>query len=210
MKKDQKIIEIRTSAKVKLEDMKAKMKTAIARAAQMHADILAGRTDKCDNERVNEIERFKAEKLAIEAGFYQERAALYAETETACKEATDDQEEEKPQQVQEPTVWLDGSQHSAVITARRILNKLPRLNFPQESFYFEISPLFYGGTNLDIRYINTIDKEKGICSCEMSAKDEPEIQAARVDIWLKSVDVLMAKAKALKEAEVVRKEGENE
>lgn len=136
MKKEQKIIKIRTSAKVKLENLKAEMKTAIAIAAQTHADILAGRTDKCDNERFNEIERFKAEKLTIEADFYKEKAALYAETEMACKEATDDPEQETETdndvtvqgfQHRQETVYCDGSEHSARIVARRLINKMPHI-----------------------------------------------------------------------------------
>lgn len=128
MKKQQKIIEIRTSAKVKLENLKAEMKTAIAIAAQTHADILAGRTDKCDNERFNEIERFKAEKLTIEADFYKKKADLYAECEQQCAAAEDDPEPDKEQpQPKQETVYCDGSEHSARIAARRLINKMPHI-----------------------------------------------------------------------------------
>lgn len=133
MKKEEKIIKIRTAAKMKLANLKAEMMTAKSEAAQTHADIMAGRTDKCDNERFNEIERFKAEKMAIEADFYNKKAALYAETETACQEAVDDDdpepeqepkpEHDKPQQ----TVYCDGSELSARIVARRLINKMPRV-----------------------------------------------------------------------------------
>lgn len=209
MTKQEKIIEIRTSAKVKLENLKAKMKTAIARAAQTHADILAGMTDKCDNERFNEFERFKAEKSDIEAGFYQERAVLFAETETACAAAEDDPEPEKeqpqPQDNDQPTQWLNGEQCSCAVVSRRILKKLPKLNYPKESFYIEISPSYFGGCGLSFRYINTIDKGRGVTSCELLAKDEPEDQARKVDLWLKDVEVKMAKAQ-----EIMREEDENE
>lgn len=163
------------------------------------------------DEKIKEIYRWrKIELQRLECEHEDIKLKLLEKANAKIAAAEDDPEEEKPQPVQEPTVWLDGSQHSAVITARRILNKLPRLNYPQESFYIEILPSHFGGTNLDIKYVNTIDKEEGICSCELSAKDEPEIQAARVDIWLKSVDVLMAKARALKESEVMRKEVSDE
>lgn len=214
MTKDQKIIEIRTSAKVKLENLKAKMKTAIARAAQTHADILAGMTDKCENERFNEIERFKAEKSNIEAGFYQGKAALFAETETACAVAEDDPEPEKeqpqpqPQENDQPTQWLNGEQWSCAVVARRILNKLPKLNSPKESFYIELSPSYFGGCGLSLRYINTIDKASGVTSCELLAKYEPEEQAAKVDLWLKEVEVQMARAKEIVDEE--REEADNE
>jgi len=209
MKKDQKIIEIRTSAKVKLENLKAKMKTAIARAAQTHADILAGMTDKCDNERFNEIERFKAEKSDIEAGFYQEKAVLFAETETACAAAEDDPEPEKeqpqPQDNDQPTQWLNGEQWSCAVVARRILKKLPKLNSPKESFYIEISPSYFGGCGLDLRYVNTVDKTSGVICCELLPKDTAEEQSIKVDLWLKEVEVQMAKAQ-----EIMREEAENE
>ena len=132
MKKEKKIIKIRTAAKVKLENLKAEIMTAKSEAAQRHADIMAGMTDKCDNERFNEIERFKAEKMAIEADFYQKKAALYAETETACQEAVDDddpepEQEPKPETEQPQTVYCDGSEHSARIVARRLINKIPHI-----------------------------------------------------------------------------------
>ena len=212
MTKDQKIIEIRTSAKVKLENLKAKMKTEIASAARTHADILAGMTDKCDNERFNEIERFKAEKSAIESVFYCDKAALYEETETACAAAEDDPEPEKeqpqPQDCDQPTQWLNGEQWTVAVVARRILNKLPKLNSPKESFYIEISPSYFGGCGLSFRYINTIDKDSGVTSCELLAKDDPEEQAQKIDLWLKEVEVQMAKAKAIMDKEI--EEADNE
>lgn len=191
MTRDEKIIEIRTSAKVKLEDLKAKMKTAIARAAQTHADILAGRTDKCDNERFNEIERFKAEKLAIEACFSQERAALYAETETACKEATDDPEEEKPQQVQKPTLWLDGSQHTAAIVARRILSKLPAI---PKGGCIDISLEHYAdsGIGLQLKAYNPNREGNKFEEVWLRENNEPEKQADDVSNWLERAERLLA------------------
>lgn len=105
----------------------------------------------------------------------------------------------------QPTQWLNGEQWSCAVVARRILNKLPKLNYPKESFYIEISPSYFGGCGLSFRYINTIDKDKGVTSCEMLAKDDPEEQAQKVDLWLKEVEVQMAKAQ-----EIMREEAENE
>lgn len=161
-------------------------------------------TDKCDNERFNEIERFKAEKSAIEAGFCHEKAALFAETETACAAAEDDPEPEKEQ----PTQWLNGEQWSCAVVARRILNKLPKLNSTKESIYIEISPSYFGGCGLSFRYINTIDKDSGVTSCDLLSTQEPEEQAQKIDLWLKEVEVQMAKAKEIMEEE--RKEADNE
>lgn len=130
MKKEEKIIKIRTAAKMKLANLKAEMVTAKSEAAQRHADIMEGKLYKCDNERFNEIERFKAEKMAIEADFYKKKAALYAETEMACQEAVDD-DDPKPEtesETEQPrTVYCDGSEHSARIVARRLINKLPHI-----------------------------------------------------------------------------------
>lgn len=209
MTKQEKLSKINTSAKVKLENLKAKMKTEIASAARTHADILAGMTDKCDNERFNEFERFKAEKSAIEAVFYCDKAALFAETETARAAAEDDPEPEKeqpqPQDNDQPTVWLNGEQWTCAVVARRIIRKLPKLNSPKESFYIEISPSYFGGCGLSFRYINTIDKDKGVTSCELLPRQEPEEQAQKIDLWLNEVEVQMAKAH-----EIMREEAENE
>lgn len=114
-------------------------------------------------------------------------------------------EPEEPQDNDQPTVWLNGEQWSCAVVARRILNKLPKLNHPKESFYLELSPSYFGGCGLSFRYINTIDKASGVTSCELLAKDEPEEQAQKIDLWLKEVEVQMAKAQ-----EIMRKEAENE
>ena len=158
------------------------------------------------DEKIKEIYRWrKIELQRLECEHEDIKLKLLEKANAKIAAAEDDPEEEKPQPVQEPTVWLDGSQHSAVITARRILNKLPRLNFPQESFYVEISPSYFGGCGLSFRYINTIDKASGVTSCELLAKGEPEEQARKTDLWLKEVEVHMAKAQ-----EIMRKEGCNE
>ena len=89
--------------------------------------------------------------------------------------------------------------------ARRILNKLPKLNSPKESIYIEISPSYFGGCGLSFRYINTIDKASGVTSCELLSRKDPEEQAAKVDLWLKEVKEQMAKAQ-----EIMREEADNE
>lgn len=102
-----------------------------------------------------------------------------------------------------PAQWLDGSQESCVRLARRILNKLPKLNSPKETLYVEISPSYLGGCGLCFRYINIINKDGGVASCELTAKDEPEEQARKIDHWMKRVEVEMAEAQ-----EIMRKESE--
>lgn len=106
-------------------------------------------------------------------------------------------EPDEPQDNDQHTVWLNGEQWSCAVVARRILNKLPKLNFTKESIYIEISPSHFGGCALSFRYVNTIDKSSGVTGCDLLAKDTPEEQAAKVDLWLKDVEVQMARAEEI-------------
>ena len=147
----------------------------------------------------------KARKEQTVADYYTKVAELQREACEAKDAATDDEpQDEEPQE--QPTVWLDGSQHSAVIVARRVLRKLPKLNFTKESFNIEISPSHFGGCGLSFRYVNTIDKVGGVAGCDLiAAKDTPDVQAMKVYQWLKDVDVQMVTAK-----EIMRREAGNE
>lgn len=220
MKKAQKIIEINNEKNIKIANERAEYaEQREGFAAERYtvkaecADMLKGVTD--ENKR-GDILATRAARIAeidmnerrCEARHKRKVAMVLLSAADKIKEAEDDPEPENQQPAEKPVVWVDGSHHSAVITARRILNKLSKLNYPQESFSLYISPSFSGGTSLEIKYINTIDKAKGICSCELTAKDDPEIQAKRVELWLTDVDLQMERAKAIKESE--GKEGENE
>jgi hypothetical protein len=114
-------------------------------------------------------------------------------------------EPDEPQDNDQPTQWLNGEQWSCAVVARRILNKLPKLNSPKETLYIEISPSYLGGCGLCFRYINIINKDGGVVSCDLTAKDEPEEQAQKIDHWMKRVEVEMAEAQ-----EIMRKEADNE
>ena len=149
------------------------------------------------------IAEHKAKKAAAEAEYYENVHKLQKEAQ-AMREAVSNEPDE-PQDNEQPTVWLDGEQWSCAVVARRILNKLPKLNHPKESFYIELSPSYFGGCGLSLRYINTIDKIGGVTSCELLGKDEPKVQAAKVDLWLKEVEGQMARAK-----EIMREEADNE
>lgn len=152
-----------------------------------------------------DIAAAKAKKEQMTADYYAKVAALQREACEAKDAATDDEPQDGEQQEQ-PTVWLDGEQWSCAVVARRILNKLPKLNYPKESFNIEISPSHFGGCGLSFRYVNTIDKDGGVACCELiAAKDTPDVQAKKIDKWLKDVDVQMATAK-----EIMRKEAGNE
>lgn len=152
-------------------------------------------------------------KLAEAEVEYRKRVtSLMEQAQIKREEATDDPEEQQycdqPTVLlngEQPTVWLNGEQWTCAVVARRILNKLPKLNYPKESFYIEISPSYFGGCGLSFRYINTIDKASGVKSCELLPRQEPEEQAQKVELWMKEVEVQMAKAQ-----EIMREEAENE
>lgn len=146
-------------------------------------------------------EKTKLAKAELE---YRERVTvLMAHAQIKREEAIDDPDE--PQDNDQPTQWLNGEQWTAAVVARRILKKLPKLKHPKESFYIEISPSYFGGCGLSFRYINTIDEASGVTSCELLSRQEPEEQSQKIDIWLKEVDVQMAKAQ-----EIMREEDDNE
>lgn len=154
-----------------------------------------------------DIAAVKAQKAQVIADCSAKVAELHREACEAKNAATDDPEEQA-QEYEHPAQWLNGEQLSCAVVARRILNKLPKLNSPKESFYLEISPSYLGGCGLMFRYINTIVKESGIVSCDLTSREEPEEQAAKVDLWLKEVEVEMQKAKTIMDEE--RKEAINE
>ncbi len=156
-----------------------------------------------NNELTVAIAAEKAIRAKAEADYYTRLHQLQQEAQEDRNKAEDDPDE--PQDGDQPAQWLDGEQWSCAVVARRILRKLPKLNSPKESFYIEISPSYFGGCGLSFRYINTIDKARGLTSCELYAKDEPEEQASKVDLWLKEVEVQMAKAQ-----EIMREEAKNE
>lgn len=220
MKKQQKIIELRTAAKLKVAELETKIAFAHSEAAGKRARLMWERAAELEGLEVGSMERYDvlAKYRAKIAGVNEQTAATVAqlkfeiqqvksECEKQCAAAEDDHEPEKdqPQDNDQPTVWLDGEQWTAAVVARRILNKLPKLNHPKESFYIELSPSYFGGCGLSFRYINTIDKASGVTSCELLAKDEPNVQAAKVDLWLKEVEVQMARAQ-----EIMREEADNE
>jgi hypothetical protein len=158
---------------------------------------------KINNNLIIAIAEEKAKRAKNEASYY----ANIHRLQKSAQEIRDAiyNEPDVPQDNDQPTQWLNGEQWSCAVVARRILNKLPRLTHPKESFYIEISPSYFGGCGLSFRYINTIDKASGVTSCELLAKDEPEEQAQKVDLWLKEVEVQMAKAQ-----EIMREEADNE
>lgn len=156
---------------------------------------------------IADIAALKAQKEQFIADCSANVAALHRRACEAKDAATDDPEYHTQDDGQQ-TQWLNGEQWSCAVVARRILNKLPKLDSPKESFYIEISPSYLGGCGIMFRYINTLVENSGIVSCDLTSREEPEVQAAKVDLWLKKVEVEMRKAKAVMDKE--RKEAGNE
>jgi hypothetical protein len=163
------------------------------------------------SEKIAEINNILTASIAAEKAVRAKAEADYrGKVAILLKMAQDDREKAEddpyePQDGDQPTQWLNGEQWSCAVVARRILNKIPKLNSPKESLYIEISPSYFGGCGLSFRYINTIDKASGVTSCELLSQQEPEEQAQKIDIWLKEVEVQMAKAQ-----EIMREEADNE
>lgn len=158
---------------------------------------------KINNELTVLIAEAKATRAKAEADYYANVRDLQRDAQER-REAVNNEPDE-PQDCDQPTQWLNGEQWNCAVVARRILNKLPKLTHPKESFYIEISPSYFGGCGLSFRYINTIEKVRGVTSCELLSRQEPEEQALKTDLWLKEVEVQMAKAQ-----EIMREEAENE
>lgn len=131
MKKEEKIIKIRTAAKVELAKINAKYAKEEADAARRESEELTERVGCCENERFNVIKRYKALSAAIKADRLKDIAKLYENTEKLCEESTDDdqkpEQEPKHETEQPQTVYCDGSEHSARIVARRLINKMPHI-----------------------------------------------------------------------------------
>lgn len=156
-----------------------------------------------NNELTVAIAAEKAKRAKAEADYYANVRDLQKGAQEVRKSVQNEPDE--PQDNDQPTVWLNGEQWTCAVVARRILNKLPKLNYPKESFYIEISPSYFGGCGLSFRYINTIDKASGLTSCELLSRQDPEEQAQKIDLWLEEVEVQMAKAQ-----EIMREEAGNE
>lgn len=146
MKKQQKINELRTAAKVKVAEIETRIAFARSEAAGKRARLMWERASELDGleaggtERFDVLAKYKAklanvnEQLtATEAQCKYEIQQAKSECEKECAAAEDDPEPEedndvtvrgfKPQQ----TVYCDGSEHSARISARRLLNKIPHI-----------------------------------------------------------------------------------
>lgn len=213
MTRKEKIREIDVSFQAEVACLKAQKEKSVTyyfkRVAELQCEAVKAKSavtgDNPDTrkERIREIDsnlqaevaRLKAQKEKSISDYYTKIAELQCEVVKAKSAATDDDPDET---MGKPTVWLDGSHHSAVIVARRLLSKLPHLNYKQESFIISLFPSFFGGYGLEIKYINTIDNAKGYTSCSLNAaKDSPDVQEKKIEIWLSEVDNEITTAKKL-------------
>ena len=151
MKKEQKIIELRTAAKLKVAELQTKIAFARSEAAGERArrmweraseldGLEAGSTERFDvlakyraklsgvNERMEvKVAQLKYEIQQTKAEFERQCAAAEDDPETETEEDNDNDVTVKGFQPQQDTVYCDGSEHSARIVARRMINKMPHI-----------------------------------------------------------------------------------
>lgn len=139
MKKEQKIIELRrAAAKLKIAEIQTKIAFARCKAAEERARLLCDRVSDLKGVEADSTERFdiiaknkadlawvEAQLAAAVAQYKCEIQQTKSECEQQCAAAEDDHEPEKEQPQQ--TVYCDGSEHSARIVARRMINKMPHI-----------------------------------------------------------------------------------
>lgn len=156
MNKEQKIIELRRAAKLKVAELETKIAIARSDAADFRARIMWERAAMLDGLKAESTERYDVlasyrAKLADVNKQYESTVAQYkekimnikSECERECAAAEDDPEPEtetendvtvKGFQPQQQTVYVDGSEHSARIVARRLINKMPHI--PKDGYLF--------------------------------------------------------------------------
>ena len=146
MKKEQKIIELRTAAKLKVAELETKIAFARCEAAEKRSGVMRERANELEGLEAGSTERFDVlakyraklsgvnEKMEVKvASLKYEIQQAKAECEQQCAAAEDDPKTmmELPQQ---QTVYCDGSEYSARIVARRLINKMPHI--PKDGFLF--------------------------------------------------------------------------
>ena len=152
MRKQQKIIELRTAAKLKVAELETKIAFARSEEAKKRASLMKLRADELDGleagstERFDVLAKYRAKLSGVNAKMEVKVAQLKyeiqqtkAECERQCAAAEDDPETETEEedndndvtvkgfQPKQDTVYCDGSEHSARIVARRLINKMPHI-----------------------------------------------------------------------------------
>ena len=194
MRKQQKIIELRTAAKIKVAEIQTKIAFARSEAAGERARLMWERASELDGLEAGSTERFDVlakyraklsgvnEKMEVKvAQLKYEIQQAKAECERQCAAAEDDPETETEEdndndvtvkgfQPQQDTVYCDGSEHSARIVARRLINKMPRVKCDGALFVHIIcdadGDYFVSVSEQNARpedYISTIFSKDGHC-----------------------------------------------
>lgn len=146
MKKQQKIIELRTAAKCEVAEIETKIAFALSEVAGKRAGLMLERAgeleglDAGSTERYDVLAKYRAKLADLNAKSAATVAQLKSEIqqiksgcECQCAAAEDDPEPETDNDVTvkgfqpRETVYCDGSEHSARIVALRLINKLPHI-----------------------------------------------------------------------------------
>lgn len=135
-----------------------------------------------------EIAAVKAKKEQTIADYYARVAALQRE---ACEAKNAAQDDEALAANEDPVVWLDGNQHTAVITARRILRKLPTIPYGC-SVDIALNHYTADGISLQIKAYNPQNNEKCFVEVWLCKDDDAEKQAADVSDWMERAERLLA------------------
>ena len=127
MKKQQKIIELRTEAKRKVAEIETKIAFARSEAAGKRARIMWYRAAELDGLDAGSTERFDAlaKYRAKLAGVTEQLEATVAQHKFEIQQVKN--ECERQCAAAKETVYCDGSEQSARIVARRLINKMPHI-----------------------------------------------------------------------------------
>ena len=192
MKKEQKIIELRTAAKLKIAEIQTKIAVARSKAAEERARLLCDRVTDLKGVEADSMERFdiiaknkadlawvEAQLAAAVAEYKLKIQQTKSECEQQCAAAKDDPETMREQPQQE-TVYCDGSEHSARIVARRLINKMPHI--PRNG-YFNVHVVWdtYGDNQeyfVSVSCSNRINYESEIFSAQ---RHTAELETAFVE-----------------------------
>lgn len=192
MKKQQKIIELRTAAKLKVAEIETKIAFARSEAASERARLMLERAGELEGLEAGSTERFDVlakyraklagmeEKLTAKvAQFKAEIQQTKAKCEQLCAAAEDDPEPAKEQPQQQETVYCDGSEHSARIVARRLINKIPHI--PSDGFFFIHAGVGYDGDFFVSATAGLSEKESNVYELFTNLDHTAELEAAFIE-----------------------------
>lgn len=135
-----------------------------------------------------DIAALKAQREQTIADYYAKVAELQRAACEAKNAATDDEPQEEQEQ---PVVWTDGKQHTAVIVARRILRKLPPIPY---NCSVDISVNHYTKNMVSIQVTGYNPNRKGNEFTDMwlNGVESEEQQAEIVAGWFKETEEMFA------------------